>query len=199
MPAHGIQVARFIGRVRGMAIHVIASRRDPTSARFLAWRRWRARSHPMAGWPGGGPERRRASGPRLSPPGPTDPGEPRRHRSTRRGRSRWPALLRPRVRGEARSACWPSQPTGSLQRDVAVLAGGDLLPLSAQYPKGLDELGARLGRLDHVVHEAALGGDVGIPELILVLGDQLPALALRVGRLLDLLAEDHVDGALRAH
>ena len=62
-----------------------------------------------------------------------------------------------------------------------------------------DEHRSRPPRLDHLVDVAALGGVVGVREPLLVLGDQLLAARVGVGRLSELLAEDDVDGALRPH
>src|SRR5687767_4779574 len=64
---------------------------------------------------------------------------------------------------------------GPLQRDVAVLALGELLALRAEHLEAGDELDAGLGGVDDVVDEAALGGDVGVGELLGVLVDQLLA------------------------
>ena len=51
--------------------------------------------------------------------------------------------------------------------------GGRVSPLGAQQPQRPDDLDARLVRRDHRVDVAALGGDVGVGERVLVLGDQL--------------------------
>ena len=79
------------------------------------------------------------------------------------------------------------------------LRAGIALPLRGQHPERLDQPGPRLGGLDHVVDEPALGGRVRRRELVAVLADQVLRGEPRVGRLLDLLAEDDVDRALRAH
>src|SRR3546814_5356875 len=50
------------------------------------------------------------------------------------------------------------------QRHVAVLALRQLFALRAQELEAGDELDARLGGVDDVVDEPALGGDVGVAE-----------------------------------
>ena len=59
------------------------------------------------------------------------------------------------------------------QRDVPVLLGRQGLALGAQQPQHPGDLGPRLVRGDDRVDVAALGGDVGVGQLVVVLGDQL--------------------------
>ena len=51
----------------------------------------------------------------------------------------------------------------------------DALSLGTELPQSPDDLGSRLSRLNDGVDETALGGDVGIRELVAILGDQLSA------------------------
>src|SRR5918994_1889022 len=85
------------------------------------------------------------------------------------------------------------------ERDVPVLALGSRLALRLRDLERRDQDRPGQARLDHLVHVAALGGVVGVREALLVVGDQLRAARLRVVRLLELLAEDDVDGALGSH
>ena len=78
-----------------------------------------------------------------------------------------------------------------LRFGLTALAGRDL--------ERRDQHRACRPRLDHLVDVAALGGVVRVREALLVVGDQLGAARLRVVRLLELLAEDDVDGSLRPH
>ena len=85
-----------------------------------------------------------------------------------------------------------------LERDVPVLALRPRLALRQRDLERRDQHRPRPPRLDHVVDVAALGGVVRVGEALLVVGDQLGAARLRIVGLLELLAEDDVDGALRA-
>ena len=53
---------------------------------------------------------------------------------------------------------------GLLERDVAVLLGGQRLPLGPEHLQGPDESGPGLPGLDDLVDQAAFGGDVGVGE-----------------------------------
>src|SRR5919201_4583635 len=59
----------------------------------------------------------------------------------------------------------------SSQRDVAVLLRRVRVALRFQDGQGGAESRARVARLDHLVHVAALGGDVGVGELFTILAD----------------------------
>ena len=59
--------------------------------------------------------------------------------------------------------------------------GGRLSSLRPQHVQGPDEPGPGLLRLDHLVDEAPLGGDVGVGEAVLVVGDQLGPAGFGVG------------------
>ena len=63
----------------------------------------------------------------------------------------------------------------------------------------VDEHGPRPARLDHLVDVAALRRAVGIRKPFPVVLDQLLAARLRIVRVLELLAEDDVHRAVRAH
>ena len=54
-----------------------------------------------------------------------------------------------------------------------MLALRQLFALRLQQMEAGDDFGAGVGRIDHVVNEAALGRDVRIGELFLVRGDDL--------------------------
>src|SRR5690606_39118582 len=79
------------------------------------------------------------------------PARRRRAATTARWRRRSP---RPPRRWE-----WGRSPS---ERDVAVLALGELLALGAKQLEAGDQLDARLGGVDDVVDEPALGGHVGV-------------------------------------
>src|SRR6185295_11901236 len=110
-------------------------------------------------------------------------------------------------------ADWPPRaqraPSGSLlsfrplanllERDVAVLARRILVALGLEQLQRLDEPAPGVGGLDHVVDVALLRRDIGVGELRAVFGDQPRPRLLRILRLLDLLLEDDVHRALRAH
>src|SRR5205085_9410551 len=74
----------------------------------------------------------------------------------------------------------------SLQRYIPMLLRGIGVALVLEHLQSADQLGPRLLRLDNVVNEAVRSGDVGVGELLLVLGHQLPASGLGVGAPLDL-------------
>src|SRR5687767_4035373 len=61
------------------------------------------------------------------------------------------------------------------QGDVAVLLRRVAVGLVLEHLQGADDLAAGLARVDHVVEEAARGGDVGVGELRAVLLDELGA------------------------
>ena len=86
----------------------------------------------------------------------------------------------------------------SLERDVAVLAPRARLALRQRRLERVDQHRPRPPRLDHVVDVAALGGRPRVREALLVVGDQLGAARLGIVGVLELLAEDDVDRALRA-
>ena len=80
-----------------------------------------------------------------------------------------------------RASSPPDRPAGSrrstrLQRNVAMLLRRVLVSLVAQHCEGGDHFAARETRLDDLVDVASLGSDVGIRELLFVLGDFLIAI-----------------------
>src|SRR5262245_37960349 len=122
-----------------------------------------------------------AAGPRPAPPSAvaaTAVGRPRRSQPTRRRRAT-------RV--------------SSSQWAVAVLAPGKLLALRAQQLEAGDDLGPRVGGIDHVVHVAPFGGTVRIGEALGVLLDQLGLASVRIGSDLQLAAVDDLDRTLWSH
>src|SRR5437867_13160393 len=82
----------------------------------------------------------------------------------------------------------------SSRRDVAVLARRVGVALRLQDCQGGAEPRARVARLDHLVHVAALGGHVGVGELFAILADAGLAERGIGGRLQFALVQD-VDGA----
>ena len=74
-----------------------------------------------------------------------------------------------------------------------------LFLLVLQHVEGLDDLLPRLGGVDDLVNETAGGGDIGIHELVVVLGHHFGSLGLLVGGGLDGLASDDADGSVSAH
>src|SRR5690606_31358358 len=58
----------------------------------------------------------------------------------------------------------------ALQRNVPVLLRRVRVPLLAQHVERVDQPGARLARIDHIVDVAARGGDVRVGEALAVLG-----------------------------
>src|SRR5918997_1170279 len=134
-----------------------------------------------------------------------------RARAGRRGASRcgseglYSENLYPRPRAAPRGRpLWPRPPRGqgparSSKRDVPVLARRALGAFGANHLQRLDEVGARLARVDDVVYVAHLGCDHRVVELLLVRGDELPALLPRVLCLVELAPEDHVYRRGRAH
>ena len=72
------------------------------------------------------------------------------------------------------------------QRHVPVLAGRELLFLRAEHLEAGDEDGPGVGRVDHIVDEPALGGDVRVQPPLGVLLHELGPLRLGVRRLHEL-------------
>src|SRR5262249_38717464 len=83
--------------------------------------------------------------------------------------------------------------------NVAVLLGRQALPLVHQAFQGGNDLRTRVGGLDDVVDVAERRGDVGIGELLVVLGDQAGPFGGRFFRLVGFLLVQDVDGTLGAH
>ena len=79
-----------------------------------------------------------------------------------------------------------------------MLAARARLALRERRLQRVDQHGPGAARLDHVVHVAPLRGHERVRELLAVVGDQLAPPLVGVVGLLELLAEDDVDGALRA-
>ena len=73
------------------------------------------------------------------------------------------------------------------------------IALVLQHLQSSNQLGACETRLDYFVNVAARGGDVGVGELLGIFGDQFFAALLRVGGFVDLVLEEDVDRAFRAH
>src|SRR3990172_12568897 len=88
--------------------------------------------------------------------------------------------------------------SGRSGRDVAMLLGRVPVALVLQHLEGAEEARAGVLGLDDLVDVAELGGLVGVGEGVAVVGDQPVALGHRVPRLLDLVPEDDVDGAVGA-
>src|ERR1051325_1813556 len=93
----------------------------------------------------------------------------------------------------------PGAGGGESERDVAMLPGRVLLALVLQHLERADDLRSRLFRLDDLVDVAELGGLERIGERAPVLRDQPAPLAVGILRPLELVPEDDVDRALRAH
>src|SRR5919108_4954137 len=74
----------------------------------------------------------------------------------------------------------------SSQRNVAVLPGRVHVALRPQDGQGRAESRACVARLDDLVHVAALGGDVGIGELLAILPDARLTEGPRVARRFEL-------------
>src|SRR5207249_7027662 len=87
----------------------------------------------------------------------------------------------------------------SSQRNISVLLRGARVPLGLQDPQRAYDLASRLMRLDHLVDEATLCGDVRIGELVPKLLHFLPAQGLRLLRALELPAVQDVDRPFRSH
>ena len=62
-----------------------------------------------------------------------------------------------------------------LQRNIPMLLRRVLVPLGLQHLQRLDQLLARLARLDHGIHESAVGGHVGIRQAVAEFFDLLLA------------------------
>src|SRR3990170_4669541 len=80
---------------------------------------------------------------------------------------RSPISLAPRITRTAispRFATRTESMAGILERDVPVLLGRERHSLGPQHVESLDQSLAGLAGLDHLVDEAALGGDVGVGE-----------------------------------
>src|SRR6059036_2867676 len=83
--------------------------------------------------------------------------------------------------------------------NVAMLLGRVPVALVLQHRERADETRAGVGGLDDLVDVAELGGLVRVGEGAPVVGHQALALGGGVLRPLDLVAEDDVDSAVRAH
>src|SRR2546429_6975350 len=83
--------------------------------------------------------------------------------------------------------------------NVAMLLGRVPVALVLQHLERADQARARVGRLEDLVDVAELGGLVRVGEGAPVVGDQALAFGGGVLRPLDLVPEDDVDGAVRAH
>jgi hypothetical protein len=68
-----------------------------------------------------------------------------------------------------------------------------------QHVESRDESRPALARIDHVVDVSACRRNVGVRELVAILGDARLGRRLGIVRRPDLLAKEHLDGALRAH
>src|SRR6185503_16401487 len=85
------------------------------------------------------------------------------------------------------------------ERDVAMLLRRVLVALVREHLERADETGARVLGADDLVDVAELGGLERVGELLPVVGRETLALGLGLLGLLDLVAEDDVDGAVRPH
>src|SRR5437763_16066736 len=106
--------------------------------------------------------------------------------------------ISPRLATRTRRKGGPAARPGS-ERDVAMLLRRVPVALVLQHLERADEPRTRLLGRDDLVDVAELGGLEGVGERLPVVGDEPLALALGVLRALDLVAEDDVDGAVRAH
>src|SRR5213593_1788022 len=88
---------------------------------------------------------------------------------------------------------------GRSEWDVAMVLGRVPVALVLQHLERADQARPRVLGLDDLVDVAELGRLEGIGERLAVLGLEAPALLLPVLRLLDLVPEDDVDGAVGAH
>src|SRR5689334_16454168 len=86
-----------------------------------------------------------------------------------------------------------------LERDVAVLLRRILVALPLQRLQRVNQSRTCVRRIDDVVHVAARGGDVRVRKLLRVLVDALFGCGRRIFRLGDLLLEEDLHRALRAH
>src|SRR5437773_2552620 len=83
--------------------------------------------------------------------------------------------------------------------NVAVLLGRVPVPLRAQCLQGVDQTRSRVARIDDVVDVAATGSDVRMRELLPILLDLCVSRLLRIVAVVDVLAEQNLDCALRPH
>src|SRR5581483_7807159 len=88
---------------------------------------------------------------------------------------------------------------GRSERDVAMLLGRVLVALVLQHLERGDEARAGVLGLDDLVDVAELRRLERVREPLTVLRDQPGSLGLDVLRLLDLVPEDDVDGAVVSH
>ena len=84
-----------------------------------------------------------------------------------------------------------------LERDVAVLLGGVLVALGGGHLQAGDDLAPRVAGQDDLVDEAAVGGHVGVGELLAELGHALRARGGGIGRLGQLAGVEDVYRAFR--
>src|ERR1022692_4036439 len=87
----------------------------------------------------------------------------------------------------------------SLQRNVAMFLARRGVHLVLQHAKRADHARASFARLDHIVDEAALGGDERVGEALAKLFGLLRAHGFAVGGRRELAAIDDVHRALRSH
>src|SRR6266508_3557975 len=80
-----------------------------------------------------------------------------------------------------------------------MLSRRQTLALATGQAQRADQRRARLARLDHVIHIAALGRDIRVGEAVLVIFDQLGHARRWVGRFGQLLAKDDLDRRIDAH
>src|SRR5712692_3348822 len=81
-------------------------------------------------------------------------------------------VLRRRSRARTRPPVPPFSPIPSTsQRDNPMLLRGILIPLVFQVPQRANQLAPGVSRTNHLIDEAAAGGDVGIRELLTELLD----------------------------
>ena len=85
------------------------------------------------------------------------------------------------------------------QWDVRVLFPGRLNRLVFQHLKGLDELFARVPRMNHLIHIAAAGGVVRMGKQLGIFRFFLRQFGCRVVGRRDLLAEDDFGSSLGTH
>ena len=88
----------------------------------------------------------------------------------------------------------------ALDRYVAVLFARDALAFASKLSQGANDLRASLPRLDHSVDKTTFCRDIGIGELVAVVGHQIGSqLGCSFACLVELPPVQHIDRALGSH